>query len=92
LQLILTDIRQRSTLGRMLLNQAAKSVGLHPNTILKLERKGLIKPVCRDWNNWRRYSDDDIEALRRLVRGEPNAPRRKGSGSPGRHVRAVMVK
>jgi DNA-binding transcriptional MerR regulator len=43
--------------------------------LLKLERRGLIHPA-RDLNGHRRYSEDDLEALRRLVYPAGAAPPR----------------
>jgi len=60
----------------MLLSAAAKAVELHPNTLRKLEKKGLIKP-SRDWNGWRRFSPEDLEMLRRLLRGETSGSKGK---------------
>jgi DNA-binding transcriptional MerR regulator len=66
---ILTENLATSIVAAMLLTKTATLVGLHPNTLRKLEKKGLIKPA-RDWNGWRRYSPEDIAVLRRLLRGE----------------------
>jgi len=60
----------------MLIHEISKAVGLHPNTIVRFEKRGLIKPQ-RDWNGWRRYSADDLAVLNRLLRGERVAPDEK---------------
>jgi hypothetical protein len=62
----------------MLINEVALMVGIHPNTIIRFEKRGLIKPQ-RDWNGWRRFSPADLDQLRRLVRGDlqPTAKSRR---------------
>jgi len=45
---------------------ASRELGVHPDTLLSLERKGLFVPP-RDWNGHRRYTAEDIEVLRRLL-------------------------
>ena len=44
---------------------AAELAGLHPQTLRIYERKGLLDPA-RTGGGSRRYSDDDIELLRRI--------------------------
>ena len=44
---------------------AAELAGVHPQTLRIYERKGLINPA-RTGGGARRYSDADIEALRRV--------------------------
>jgi MerR family transcriptional regulator, heat shock protein HspR len=44
---------------------AAELAGVHPQTLRIYERKGLVDPA-RTAGGSRRYSDDDIEALRRI--------------------------
>ncbi len=44
---------------------AAELAGLHPQTLRIYERKGLVDPA-RTGGGSRRYSDDDIEQLRRI--------------------------
>jgi MerR family transcriptional regulator, heat shock protein HspR len=44
---------------------AAELAGLHPQTLRIYERKGLVDPA-RTSGGSRRYSDDDIEQLRRV--------------------------
>jgi DNA-binding transcriptional MerR regulator len=47
---------------------AAATLGVHPDTLLNFERRGLIQPE-RDWAGHRRYSAEAIEALRRAIHG-----------------------
>ena len=63
--------------GKMLLiSEVAAKVGLHPDTIRRLERRGLIAPR-RDVNGWRRYSPDIVEQLRALyISGDNPEPTR----------------
>ena len=44
---------------------AAELAGMHPQTLRIYERRGLVQPARTDGGN-RRYSDDDIELLRRI--------------------------
>jgi MerR family transcriptional regulator/heat shock protein HspR len=44
---------------------AAELAGVHPQTLRIYERKGLVDPE-RTTGGSRRYSDDDIEQLRRI--------------------------
>jgi len=44
---------------------AAELAGMHPQTLRIYERKGLLRPARTDGGS-RRYSEDDIEALRRI--------------------------
>jgi hypothetical protein len=72
----------------MLIHEVAKAVGLHPNTIIRFEKQGLIKPA-RDWNGWRRYSDEDVVHICRLLRGEVSPPGAKGQKSGTKNRRTV---
>jgi DNA-binding transcriptional MerR regulator len=49
----------------MLISELAQAVGLHPETIRRLERRGLIRSA-RDHNGWRHFSVDTIEKLKKL--------------------------
>lgn len=44
---------------------AADLAGLHPQTLRLYERRGLVEPVRTDGGN-RRYSDADLDQLRRI--------------------------
>ena len=44
---------------------AAELAGMHPQTLRIYERRGLVQPARTNGGN-RRYSDDDIELLRRI--------------------------
>lgn len=45
---------------------AAELAGMHPQTLRIYERRGLVQPARTQGGN-RRYSDDDIETLRRIA-------------------------
>ena len=49
----------------MKINNAEKATGLTQKAIRLYESKGLIK-VSRDSNGYRNYSEDDIEALKKI--------------------------
>ncbi len=48
-----------------IISVAAELAGVHPQTLRVYERKGLVQP-SRTSGNTRRYSDRDIERLRRI--------------------------
>lgn len=45
---------------------AAELAGMHPQTLRIYERRGLVRPARTEGGN-RRYSDADIERLRRIA-------------------------
>jgi MerR family transcriptional regulator, heat shock protein HspR len=45
---------------------AADLAGLHPQTLRLYERRGLVEPARTDGGN-RRYSDADVDQLRRIT-------------------------
>ncbi len=57
--------------------EAAERVGVHPNTIRNLERRGLFT-VPRDWSGQRRFSEADVQALCALVAGTAGHATRPG--------------
>ena len=58
-----TDERQRRAV--YVISVAAELAGVHPQTLRIYERKGLVDPA-RTGGGSRRYSDRDIEQLRRI--------------------------
>jgi MerR family transcriptional regulator/heat shock protein HspR len=58
----MTERRSRAV---YVISVAAELAGVHPQTLRIYERKGLVDPA-RTQGGSRRYSDDDIEALRRI--------------------------
>jgi MerR family transcriptional regulator, heat shock protein HspR len=59
------DIDVRATRAVYVISVAAELAGLHPQTLRIYERKGLVEPA-RTGGGSRRYSDADIEQLRRI--------------------------
>jgi MerR family transcriptional regulator, heat shock protein HspR len=55
----------RTTRAVYVISVAAELAGLHPQTLRIYERKGLVDPA-RTGGGSRRYSDEDIEQLRRI--------------------------
>jgi DNA-binding transcriptional MerR regulator len=49
----------------LLVSTLVRAVGVHPETVRRLERRGLIKS-SRDVNGWRRYPASAVDTLRRL--------------------------
>lgn len=55
-------------MGKLLLvSEVARSLGRSINWLSKAERKGKIPDAKRDLNNWRAYTEEDIEKLRQLL-------------------------
>ena len=52
--------------GVYAMSVAADLAGLHPQTLRLYERRGLVEPDRSDGGN-RRYSDADLDQLRRIV-------------------------
>src|SRR6476469_5672162 len=60
------DDRQRSvTRAVYVISVAAELAGMHPQTLRIYERKGLVEPA-RTGGGSRRYSDRDLDRLRRI--------------------------
>jgi MerR family transcriptional regulator/heat shock protein HspR len=54
-----------STRALFVISVAAELAGVHPQTLRIYERKGLVDPA-RTGGGSRRYSEDDIDRLRRI--------------------------
>ena len=54
-----------TTRALFVISVAAELAGVHPQTLRIYERKGLVEPA-RTGGGSRRYSEDDIERLRRI--------------------------
>ena len=53
-------------MGVYVMSVAADLAGLHPQTLRLYERRGLVEPARTDGGS-RRYSDDDLDVLRRII-------------------------
>jgi MerR family transcriptional regulator/heat shock protein HspR len=58
-------IPRRRTQAVYVISVAAELAGMHPQTLRIYERRGLVRPARTQGGN-RRYSDADIEILRRI--------------------------
>lgn len=47
----------------MKISDAARELGVHPVTLKRLEKIGVIRPL-RDRNGWRRLSQEDLQKAR----------------------------
>jgi DNA-binding transcriptional MerR regulator len=56
---------QKANGTTLLISEVAKAVGLHPETLRRLERRGFISSR-RDINGWRRYDPDTVEKISSL--------------------------
>lgn len=59
-------MRPERNAGVYVMSVAANLAGLHPQTLRLYERRGLVEPSRTDGGS-RRYSDDDLDVLRRIV-------------------------
>jgi MerR family transcriptional regulator/heat shock protein HspR len=59
-------VRPDRDTGVYVMSVAASLAGLHPQTLRLYERRGLVEPARTGGGN-RRYSDADLEQLRRIV-------------------------
>ena len=57
---------RRHTQAVYVISVAAELAGMHPQTLRIYERRGLVRPARTQGGN-RRYSDADIEVLRRIA-------------------------
>jgi predicted site-specific integrase-resolvase len=60
--------------------EAAEALGVHRDTLLNFERRGVIHPQ-RDWAGHRRYSAEDLATLRRVISGRHPARENEPAGS-----------
>jgi DNA-binding transcriptional MerR regulator len=51
------------------LSEVARKTGLHPNTIRRYIRRGLISKPVREWNNWQVFNQTHIDQLLKLGSG-----------------------
>ena len=45
--------------------EAAKMLGVHPSTLRRWDEKGILRPSIRTLTGERRYTDADLEAVRK---------------------------
>lgn len=57
---------RRRTQAVYVISVAAELAGMHPQTLRIYERRGLVRPARTQGGN-RRYSDADLEILRRIA-------------------------
>jgi MerR family transcriptional regulator/heat shock protein HspR len=58
-------MEQRRARAVYVISVAAELAGMHPQTLRIYERRGLVQPARTQGGN-RRYSDNDIEILKRI--------------------------
>lgn len=59
---------------------AAAALGVHPDTLLNFERRGVVHPE-RDWAGHRRYNAEDLKILRRVIYGGSRGKDRETQGA-----------
>lgn len=60
----------------MRIGEISRRLGVCPDTIRRLERQGIIRPP-RDWNEQRRFTEEDLAFLKKVLfssRGRPLRP------------------
>ncbi len=62
---------QTSARAVYVISVAAELAGVHPQTLRIYERKGLLEPA-RTGGGSRRYSDADLDLLRRIAASSPS--------------------
>ncbi|MBI4636282.1 MAG: MerR family DNA-binding transcriptional regulator [Candidatus Rokubacteria bacterium] len=55
----------------MTVREVARRLGVSGEWLRRLEREGRVPRATRDLNGYRRYSEEDILALRRVLYGAP---------------------
>ncbi len=50
-------------------NQVCTLFDVSRATLFRWERDGLIAGPPRDWRNWRLYSSDNVDEIKRLIQG-----------------------
>lgn len=41
-------------------------------TLFRWESEGLISNIKRDWRNWRMYSEENIEEIKKIIEAKGN--------------------
>ena len=67
-------------------SELATAVGVHPATIRRLERRGVVHAV-RDFRGWRAFPPSEVQRLRELL-GWPATDRGQDVGPPPQGVGA----
>lgn len=82
------------TIGEAVARLAAEFPGIRPETLRLLEQQGAVSPA-RTSSGFRRYTERDLDAVRRALSGPPR-PRAgvgsgpAGSGEPGGSARSTL--
>jgi DNA-binding transcriptional MerR regulator len=53
----------------MRIAEFARRVGLSPDSVRRLERRGVISAARRDWVGHRRFTEDDVASVRKVLFG-----------------------
>jgi DNA-binding transcriptional MerR regulator len=72
--------------------EAANSIGVSKNTLLRWLDEGLIDDVQRDWRGWRIWKQPDIERIKAFkaeYHSKPIKRRRRSSISRARYANAA---
>lgn len=75
----------------MRVRDVAKLLGVAPVTIRRLEATGEIKTPQRDRNDHRRYTDADVDAIRRVLYGQPAPKAPPGANASPRSDRVSRL-
>ncbi len=55
-------------------NQVCNLFDVSRATLFRWEREGLISVPPRDWRNWRLYTADNVEQIKRLIQARKLQP------------------
>ncbi len=50
-------------------NQVCALFDVSRATLFRWEREGLISGPARDWRNWRLYTTENVDEIKRLIHG-----------------------
>ena len=61
------DQQARFMFGPLRVSQVARLLGCSETWLRRAEGQGMIPWAKRDWNGWRYYTMDDVEALENIL-------------------------
>lgn len=65
----------------MRISEFARALGISPDTVRRLEERGVFR-ASRDWAGHRRYTEDDVARARATLFGEGQARSTRRSRDP----------
>ena len=62
--------------------EAAKSIGVSKNTLLRWLGQGLVTDVNRDWRGWRVWNSQDVDRIRAFQQAYHSQPIKRVRRTP----------